>query len=142
MIYDIFVNVSAPFVISAYSPFDTQDLQGRGVMVYDITYGAFYFGFFQRLTERNCEIMVELKNDLQLTGTLHSVDQFLNIKLNQVSVSDPDRCPHLLSVRSCFIRGSAVRYVHLQPADVDLAALRDLCREENRAAQESKQKGA
>ncbi|KAL8273342.1 hypothetical protein Esti_002746 [Eimeria stiedai] len=137
--------------------------------------------------------MVELKNDVQLTGYLHSVDQFLNIKLTQVVVSDPDKCPHLvsplltraltlaariaaertaaaatlcyqtlapgrwpsllhfppcqrqcvfamllllllqLSVRNCFIRGSA-------PGDVDLSALRDLCREENKAAQDSKQK--
>lgn len=42
--------------------------------------------------------MVELKNDLQLTGVLHSVDQFLNIKLDQVSVADPDKCPHLVSI--------------------------------------------
>ncbi len=30
---------------------------------------------------------MELKNDLAITGTLHSVDQYLNIKLNNIRVS-------------------------------------------------------
>ena len=29
---------------------------------------------------------MELKNDLAITGTLHSVDQYLNIKLNAIRV--------------------------------------------------------
>ena len=32
------------------------------------------------------QITVELKNDLAITGTLHSVDQYLNIKLNNIRV--------------------------------------------------------
>lgn len=57
-----------------------------------------FFSFFQTLVDRQTQIMVELKNDLQITGSLHSVDQFLNIKLNNVSVADPGKCPHLVSL--------------------------------------------
>jgi len=42
------------------------------------------------------EVIVELKNDLCIKGILHSVDQFLNIKLKDVSVVDEDKYPHLV----------------------------------------------
>jgi len=58
---------------------------------------------------------VELKNDLAITGTLMSVDQYLNIKLENTKVVDEERYPHMKSVRNCFIRGSVVRYVQLPP---------------------------
>ncbi len=32
------------------------------------------------------EIAVELKNDVALTGNLHSVDQYMNVKLTNVKV--------------------------------------------------------
>uniref|UniRef100_A0A8C3UEN3 Sm domain-containing protein n=1 Tax=Catharus ustulatus TaxID=91951 RepID=A0A8C3UEN3_CATUS len=51
-----------------------------------------------------------------ICGTLHSVDQYLNIKLMDISVTDPKKCPHMLSVKNRFIRGSVVHYVQL-PAD-------------------------
>ena len=53
--------------------------------------------------------MVELKSDLSIRGILHWVDQYLNIKLTDVSVTDPEKYPHMLSVKNCFIRGSVVR---------------------------------
>jgi small nuclear ribonucleoprotein (snRNP)-like protein len=59
------------------------------------------------------QITVELKNDLSITGTLHSVDQYLNIKLNNIRVVNQQKYPHMLSVRNCFIRGSVVRYVQV-----------------------------
>ena len=34
-------------------------------------------------------VTVELKNDLQVKGTLMSVDQYLNIKLDNTSVRQP-----------------------------------------------------
>ena len=40
------------------------------------------------------EVVVELKNDLAVRGTLHSVDQYLNIKLLNVSVDDVENYPH------------------------------------------------
>lgn len=60
------------------------------------------------------QITVELKNDLSITGTLHSVDQYLNIKLNNIRVVNQQKYPHMLSVRNCFIRGSVVRYVQVR----------------------------
>lgn len=44
------------------------------------------------------EIAVELKNDVALTGTLHSVDQYLNVKLTEVHVVDAERYPQLVSL--------------------------------------------
>lgn len=97
-----------------------------------------FFSFFQTLVEKNTQITVELKNDLQIMGKLHSVDQFLNIKLNNVSVNDPERYPHLLSVKNCFVRGSAVRYVHLPATEVDTELLQDGCRREAKQAVQDK----
>ena len=54
---------------------------------------------------------MELKNDLSITGTLHSVDQYLNVKLNDIRVVNQAKYPHLLSVKDCFVRGSVVRYI-------------------------------
>ncbi|KAH0750327.1 hypothetical protein KY290_029559 [Solanum tuberosum] len=78
------------------------------------------------------EVTVELKNDLAIRGTLHSVDQYLNIKLENTSVVDEDKYPHMRSVRNCFIRGSVVRYVQLPPDGVDIELLHDAMRREAR----------
>lgn len=43
---------------------------------------------------------VELKNDLAITGVLVSVDQFLNIKLDNIKVVDEERYPHMVSATS------------------------------------------
>lgn len=43
---------------------------------------------------------MELKNDLAITGTLHSVDQYLNIKLSGIRVVNQAKYPHMLSVRA------------------------------------------
>ena len=50
------------------------------------------------------------------------MDQYLNIKLTDISVTDPEKYPHMLSVKNCFIRGSVVRYVQL-PADASRSQL-------------------
>ena len=57
-----------------------------------------FYSFFKTLVGK--EIVVELKNDLALRGTLHSVDQYLNIKLLGVQVEDQVNFPHLQSVKS------------------------------------------
>ena len=69
-----------------------------------------FYSFFKSLVGK--DVVVELKNDLSICGTLHSVDQYLNIKLTDISVTDPDKYPHMLSVKNCFIRGSVVRWAH------------------------------
>jgi len=83
------------------------------------------------------EIAVELKNDVVLTGNLHSVDQYLNVKLTDVQVVDKNRYPQLLVLRNCFIRGSVVRYIQIPPGEVDTELLQDAARKEN-APQPSK----
>ncbi|KAK5011885.1 hypothetical protein LTR60_004673, partial [Cryomyces antarcticus] len=52
-----------------------------------------FFSFFKTLVDH--EVTVELKNDISIRGTLKSVDQFLNIKLDDISVVEEIRWPHL-----------------------------------------------
>jgi small nuclear ribonucleoprotein (snRNP)-like protein len=53
--------------------------------------------FFKTLIDTT--VTVELKNDIQIRGTLKSVDQYLNIKLDDITVVDEIKYPHL--VRPC-----------------------------------------
>lgn len=49
---------------------------------------------------------MELKNDIQLRGTLKSVDQYLNIKLDDISVVEELKYPHMVcnkTFQSCGI---------------------------------------
>ncbi|KAI6191900.1 TRNA-intron lyase [Aphelenchoides bicaudatus] len=67
-----------------------------------------------------------------INGTLHSVDQYLNVKLVDITVQDTDKHPHMMSVKNCFIRGSVVRYIHL-PAEsegIDTQLLQEATRKE------------
>lgn len=50
--------------------------------------------FFKTLV--NHEVTVELKNDISVRGTLKSVDQYLNIKLDNAEAVDEVRWPHLV----------------------------------------------
>lgn len=43
---------------------------------------------------------MELKNDISIRGTLKSVDQYLNIKLDDISVVEELKYPHLVSMVS------------------------------------------
>ncbi|TPX35835.1 hypothetical protein SeMB42_g07130 [Synchytrium endobioticum] len=87
-----------------------------------------FYSFFKTLVGQ--PVTVELKNDLSIRGTLVSVDQFLNIKLDDIKVIDEKRYPHLASIKNCFIRGSVVRYVSLPKPAVDTALLQDAARKE------------
>ena len=53
-----------------------------------------FYSFFKSLVGK--DVVVELKNDLSICGTLHSVDQYLNIKLTDISVTDPEKYPHMV----------------------------------------------
>ena len=46
----------------------------------------------------------QLKNDLILTGTLHSVDQYLNMKLSTVTVVGGEKYPQLGGMKNVFVR--------------------------------------
>ncbi|KAI9303198.1 U6 snRNA-associated Sm-like protein LSm2-like protein [Cunninghamella echinulata] len=87
-----------------------------------------FYSFFKTLVDQ--QVTVELKNDLAITGTLKSVDQFLNIKLDNIKVVDEERYPHMISVKNCFIRGSVVRYCQIPSQAVDTALLQDAARRE------------
>ncbi len=50
--------------------------------------------FFKTLVDH--QVTVELKNDVSIRGTLKSVDQFLNIKLEDITVVDELRYPHMV----------------------------------------------
>lgn len=76
------------------------------------------------------DFFVYSKNNFSICGALHSVDQYLNIKLTDISVTDPEKYPHMLSVKNCFIRGSVVRYVQLPGDEVDTQLLQDAARKE------------
>lgn len=54
-----------------------------------------FFSFFKTLV--NHEVTVELKNDISIRGTLKSVDQYLNIKLDDIQVVEELKYPHLVS---------------------------------------------
>ncbi|RPA93729.1 U6 snRNA-associated Sm-like protein LSm2 [Choiromyces venosus 120613-1] len=87
--------------------------------------------FFSLLkTLVNHEVAVGLKDDLSIRGTLKSVDQFLNIKLDDIMVLGEGKYPHLAAVRNVFIRESVMRYVHLPLGAVDTALLEDAMRRE------------
>ena len=79
---------------------------------------------------------MELKNSLAVTGTLHSVDQFLNFRLDDARVVNADKFPQLAAVKNMFVRGSTVRYVHVPSSEVDTEVLQDAARKE--AAQASR----
>lgn len=55
-----------------------------------------FYSFFKTLIGK--PVTVELKNDLVLTGTLDSIDQYLNLKLAGVHVVDEEKYPHLVCV--------------------------------------------
>jgi U6 snRNA-associated Sm-like protein LSm2 len=58
------------------------------------------YSFFKTLVEH--EITVELKNEVQIRGTLKSVDQYLNIKLDNAEAVDELRWPHLVRLYTSF----------------------------------------
>ena len=74
------------------------------------------------------EVTIELKNDVSMTGILHSVDQYLNVRLNEVQISNGELHPQLTVVKNIFIRGSVVRYIQIHKADVDTELLQDAAR--------------
>jgi small nuclear ribonucleoprotein (snRNP)-like protein len=77
------------------------------------TYIQLMFSVFKTLTDQT--VIVELKNDLCITGVLKSVDQYvllcivvtspyqyfvpryLNIRLDTIKVQNPDQHPHMVN---------------------------------------------
>ncbi|KAK8829569.1 hypothetical protein WA556_005487, partial [Blastocystis sp. ATCC 50177/Nand II] len=89
-----------------------------------------FLSLFSVLRDRHAVVTVELKNDIQLRGTIDSVDQYLNIKLGNVEVVNKEQYPQLSPIGDCFIRGSVIRYIHLSKLDVDEDLLLNAARTE------------
>ena len=53
------------------------------------------------------------------------MDQYLNVKLENVQVVDQKRFPQLVAVNNCFIRGSVIRYIQIPRNEVDTELLQD-----------------
>ena len=85
-----------------------------------------FCSFFKSLVGK--EVVVELRNSQKIRGTLHSVDQFHNVRLTDITVAELDKYPHMLNVRTSFIRGSVLRYIHLPEREVDTTLLHDATR--------------
>ena len=98
-----------------------------------------FFNFLQTLIDKKVVVTVELKNDLQITGVLHSIDQYLNIKLSDTSVNQNESFVYLGSLKNCFIRGSVVRYIFFPPSQVDVDLLQKACRKELRSQSETRE---
>jgi small nuclear ribonucleoprotein (snRNP)-like protein len=70
-----------------------------------------FYSFFKTLVDQ--EVTVELKNDLAIKGILKSVDQFLNIKLDDITVLEEDKYPHLvLCLRASLTADRGQKCVH------------------------------
>jgi len=97
-----------------------------------------FFSVFKTLV--NQRIVVELKNDMEIEGTLFAADQFLNLKLGEIRVLNDEKYPHMLSVKNCFIRGSVIRYVQLPKDQIDVKILQKATRLEAKQIKEGSQK--
>lgn len=86
------------------------------------------YSFLKTMTDR--ELTIELKNDLKIKGTLKTVDQFHNIRIDDIQVLNPEQYPHLAAVRSLFIRGPSIRYAYLPKDAVDTDLLQEAARRE------------
>lgn len=51
---------------------------------------SLFFTFYKELAKNNAEVILELKNDLEISGILESVDANLNIVLSGSKVLNPD----------------------------------------------------
>lgn len=99
-------------------------------------YQQLFASFFRTLLDKNAIITVELKNDVKIKGKLTYVDG--NMNFNLVDIEDQETAQlvsiiillkylrHLkfiniqANMKNCFIRGSTVRYVHLEKEDIDV----------------------
>lgn len=87
----IMVSLACPFLYSHLLQ------HGQSVNTHHISaMQQLFYSFFKKLVGK--EVAVELKNDVELTGKLHSVDQYLNVKLEDVQVVKKECYPQLVSL--------------------------------------------
>lgn len=73
-----------------------------------------FYEFFRRHLGR--PIKITLKNDLALSGTLRSIDPFLNMRIDSIKADDEVHA--LGSIFVCSIRGSAIKCVDLERTSI------------------------
>lgn len=86
------------------------------------------FSVFKTLI--NKEITVELNDGSKISGKLESLDQFHNISLKDITVHNPECCPHLSLCSDLFIRAPFIYQVELPKAFIDTDLLEDATRRE------------
>ena len=62
-----------------------------------------FYSVLKSLSEKLVKVKIEMKNDIEIKGNLVSVDNNLNIALNNVSV-DEEKYPQFIGVNNCFIK--------------------------------------
>ncbi|TVY85450.1 U6 snRNA-associated Sm-like protein LSm2 [Lachnellula suecica] len=84
-----------------------------------------FFSFFKTLVDH--EVTVELKNDIQIRGTLKSVDQYLNIKLDDIQVVEELKYPHLVSTHRVGGAGESTREPSSMATCTGLSLIMGVC---------------
>lgn len=74
------------------------------------------------------KVILELKNEVVMKGTLKSCDVYFNFELVDVEVLNHAAFPQLPLINSTLVRGSAVHYVYLPPDEIDLDQLAEMSR--------------
>ena len=69
------------------------------------------------------EIIVLMKNEAVVKGTLEWCDDVMNMKLVDVEVLNEAAFPHLPKITSMTLRGSSIMFVNLPPDAVDIEKL-------------------
>ncbi|MEN2497210.1 MAG: U6 snRNA-associated Sm-like protein LSm2 [Marteilia pararefringens] len=59
------------------------------------------------------QIIVELKNEVSMSGTLVHFDSYFNLSMEGVSPVDTEKHQQLINLKNCVIRGSTISYILL-----------------------------
>ena len=70
-----------------------------------------FYSFFKSLVDQDLTIIVELKNGVEIEGTLDFVDENLNFNLTNIEIKNKARYPMFLNMKNIFVRGSSIRYI-------------------------------
>ncbi|KAL4472342.1 hypothetical protein ABPG72_002825 [Tetrahymena utriculariae] len=92
-----------------------------------------FASFFRTLLDKNAVITVELKNDVKIKGKITYVDG--NMNFNLVDIQDQETV-QIANFKNCFIRGSSVRYIHLEKEDIDVELIQEACLKEFKEKQQ------
>jgi small nuclear ribonucleoprotein (snRNP)-like protein len=73
-----------------------------------------FWSFFKSQSEKNQKVVIELKNDLKIIGTLASVDENLNFHLTNMKLADEEKNPYLVNNRSLIFQSYPARMGSLE----------------------------